>query len=132
MRKEKSNRPPSLHYVYKYAGTARDVVAASGLEQYGEPQKEALQYHKAEFDGAPHGTAVEILKRVPAKSVCRSGRVCKMLLSIVDSPSFVTLHSNFVFDPDSHLLPAPPQFILHYHLSRYWCSTSNRNNFHTT
>ncbi|KAL6182575.1 hypothetical protein ACLB2K_043994 [Fragaria x ananassa] len=50
------------------SGTARDVVAASGLEKYGEPQEEALQYHKAEFDGAPHGTVGGNPEETPCKS----------------------------------------------------------------
>ncbi|KAL6223708.1 hypothetical protein ACLB2K_002566 [Fragaria x ananassa] len=88
---------------------------ASGLGQYEEPQKDPPQ--KVEFDGA--ATVVDILKRVPAKSVCRIRCVSKML-SIVDSPSFVKLHSTLVFDPDSRVTPAPPQFILHYGLSRFY------------
>lgn len=55
---------------------------------------------------------VDILKRVPAKSVCCIRCVSKTLLSIVDSPSFVTLHTRFLLSPDSHVPPAPPQLIL--------------------
>ncbi|KAL6226109.1 hypothetical protein ACLB2K_000074 [Fragaria x ananassa] len=65
----------------------------------------------------PMELVVDILRRVPAKSVCRIRCVSKMLLSIIDSPSFVTLHFTFLLDPDSHLPPDPPQFILHYNLS---------------
>ncbi|XP_062010484.1 F-box protein At5g65850-like [Rosa rugosa] len=68
----------------------------------------------------------DILKRVPAKSVCHIRCVCKILLSIVDSPSFVTLHSHFLLNPDSHVPPAPPQLILRYLQPLYCCPTSNQ------
>ncbi|KAL6221423.1 hypothetical protein ACLB2K_009174 [Fragaria x ananassa] len=80
----------------------------------------------------PMELVVEILKRVPAKSVCHIRCVSKMLLSIVDSPSFVRLHSTFLLDSDSHLPPAPPQFILHFCLTdRYPSKPSLLLSFHS-
>ncbi|KAL6226095.1 hypothetical protein ACLB2K_000060 [Fragaria x ananassa] len=80
----------------------------------------------------PMELLVDILKRVSAESVCRIRCVSKMLLSIVDSPSFVKLHSTLVFDPDSRVTPAPPQFILHYGLSRFYSRRENMlSSFHS-
>ncbi|KAL6221529.1 hypothetical protein ACLB2K_004925 [Fragaria x ananassa] len=95
MRKEEANRPSPLHFVNIHGGLGdMHEVVASGLGQYEEPQKDPPQ--KVEFDGAAtHGT------RVPAKSVCRIRCVSKMLLSIVDSPSFVKLHSTSLLDQSS-------------------------------
>ncbi|KAK9947307.1 hypothetical protein M0R45_002938 [Rubus argutus] len=60
--------------------------------------------------GLPMEILVGILTRVPTKSVCCIRCVSKTLLSIVDSPSFVTLHTRFLLSPDSPPRGSPPAF----------------------